>query len=690
MAFVPKYILRFNDTAGKDIKIEIQEDDFVFGGTAINVTCTDANLEWEQFDGIKDFGIKQSRLRFKILCTDSLPPENFIADNAIQYRVVLYCNGVANWYGFLDSTDVQFPFLDGNIEIELFARDGLHLLNSSKLEISGSEPFLFYRGTELIYRWLQLTNLSLNFWTWINIYPDGTTARTIGNPERDPFYYSFISYKTFSQDDPFTALNKLITSFGCQMFQARGKWHIVYVEDWIRDIGLSGTEWNSSGVAQGIATAQRFNFTIGLYDNWKFINEDTICSYQAASKGVRLNYNFEVPKLLRNQDLNEGDFSAFITPSAQVLYNLDHWTKTGSANLDAKILTQLDITDDSNSEVSRRITFRTVASTAFNQQCIITSSAITCNEGDYFTFKFNHGAETTLYSRVLFCQIKLYRASPLADMYLKADGKWTTTVTFLNVQGASGSIGTPSNPLSETFGNVDPIPDDATGLEIIFTLQNQGNPTPSGTYLYFVSDLDFQYDGYVATNITYKAQYNKIENTNTLKNYIEEQIFISDSQNIVFKGAIIDSTSNKLKYWYHNGITEKVRFSEIITRAIYRLYSRNFLKLEGSFQNSISNTANYLLSPLDTAFITPLPDKEFLICTLTINLQRNQCGFTFNELHDGSGNDFAATGNHQYGLVDRTERRIIEPEVEEKKKPLNYRFGLLGVLVQLAFRKKKR
>jgi len=564
MAFVPKYILRFNDADGKDIKIEIQEDDFVFGGTATNVICTEAHLEWQQFDRVKDFGIKQSRLRFKILCNDSLPPESFIAETAIQYRVVLFCNGVVNWYGFLDSTDLQFPFQDGNIQIELFARDGLHLLNAAKLEISGSEPFLFYRGTELIYRWLQLTNLSLNFWTWINIYPDGTTARTVGNPERDPFYYSFISYQTFSQDDPFTALNKLITSFGCQMFQARGKWHIVYVEDWIRDLGLYGTEWNSSGVAQGIAEAQRFNFTIGLNNNWKFINEDAICSYQPPAKAVRLNYNFEVPKLLRNQDLNEGDFSAFISPSKQVIYNLDHWTKSGSANLDAKILSQLDITDDSTSEISRRVTFRTTGSTAFGSLCVLTSSPITCNSGDYFRFTYNHGAETTLYNRVLFCQIKLTRTSPLADLYMKADGKWTTTPTFIGAQASSGSIGTPTNPLFETIENVDPIPASVTGMEVIFTLETQGNPTPSGTYLYFISDLNFDYEGYVNTNITFRAQFNKVENTNTLKNYIEEQVFISDSENIVFKGALIDSNSNKLKYWYHNGITEEERFSNIL------------------------------------------------------------------------------------------------------------------------------
>ncbi len=227
-------------------------------------------------------------------------------------------------------------------------------------------------------------------------------------------------------------------------------------------------------------------------------------------------------------------------------------------------------------------------------------------------------------------------------------------------------------------------------MEVIFTLETQGNPTPSGTYLYFISDLNFDYEGYVNTNITFRAQFNKVENTNTLKNYIEEQVFISDSENIVFKGALIDSNSNKLKYWYHNGITEEERFSKIITYAYYRLYSRNFLRMEGTFKNSISNTSNYLLSPLDTAFISELPDKEFLLCTLTINLALSQCGFTFNELHDGTGNDFSVTGNYLYGLVDRSERRITNPEVEQYKKPNVWLMAIFGQTIYNLFKKKKR
>ncbi|HEY9705919.1 MAG TPA: hypothetical protein V6C58_26025, partial [Allocoleopsis sp.] len=290
MAYVTKYYSTFENAAGKTIKIELQYDGF--GGTATTFDVMECFLSYPDGDLSKESGIKRSQLDFKIYTST---PENYETTSATQCKVILSVNGVANWYGWLDNAGLKYNLLD-TVELQLNAKDGLHLMESV------DEDWLLSYGTNgfitpvsLISKCLSYTELDLDFFTWIDIYPDGFPVRGAGGDTlgaNDPMNSFHIHTSTFqegmrSYNDPFDSLNKLCTSFDAIFFQSRGKWHFVYLEDWIRNLGLTGTRWDYLGVEQEYLSNERERINIGITRDTKLINEDALIGYIKPAKKVR-------------------------------------------------------------------------------------------------------------------------------------------------------------------------------------------------------------------------------------------------------------------------------------------------------------------------------------------------------------------------------------------------------------------
>ncbi len=682
MAYATKYKIEFDDPTSTTVQIDLQQDGFV--GSSTSLICGSAKLVWGEQDRAKDFGIKQSRLEFKVLCDGSFDIEDFLITDDLDYKVIVRISGQNNWYGWLDTKTLEAPFQDSGFYIDLVARDGLHLLEAAKkTDLSDNVIWAAKRVKDIFAYVLDKTELGLNYNTWINIYPDGLSVRTVGNPEQDPFYYSFIDYKTFEGDNAFDLLNKVITSFGCQLFQARGEWQIVYLEDWIRNNGLNCTRWDSSGTALGIYTGQTFDFAVGLNETRKFINADAVQSFANANKSVQLNFAYEVPNLLRNQDLSEGDFDSFLSPANQIIYDLDHWSYTGAKPY---ILADLDITSDDATEKSRRIHIRTAGSSISANTNVTTlySTSINCQEGDGFSFSCRVGKEAT--DSGISLVIKLTRTSPATVLYLGGDGKWKTAIQFL---GINASVNTINTPLDVSIATQEPLPSLSSYIEIYFYINAKASSIPSNTPLIGIMDLNFTYNALAALpNKTARGQYNKVERTGTFREKIEDATFISDARNRIFKGVLIDSNSTVLRYWKHTGITESVRFSTLITNALFKLKRRVFNILEGNILYNKAENSTKFISPLNTLKFDYFGDAEFIISTLEVDLTANKFYGTFVELHDGTGDDFTATGTESFRLIDKSLNGVEIPP-EEIKKPYDYNYGALGWLVQKIFKKKK-
>lgn len=678
MAYATRYRARFTTKKGNSVLFEIHDEsgDPVEDITIVSMVYSDSDGDFDKLAGVK-----RSSITFQILANSSFDIENLLAANDTQFKVLLYINLTLTWTGWLDSSGFQFNLKDSNQPLKLVARDGLHLLDSAKyLEIpSDTKAWAAYRITNVIASCLDKTELGLNFRNWINIYPDGATVRANGFPERDPFYITFINSGTFrtganDYESPIEILNKICISFGMRLFQARGEWHLVYVEDWIRNEGLSCSRFNSSGTGVDVFLDQRHRINFGYTQNLKLINEDAQVSFQKPYKSVQSNFSYEIPRpVLKNEDLNSGNFIAYQTPATIARYELDDWTQ--ATGFDFFIEAQLQVANGSTTEKLRYIQEVSDGTSSTGE---ITSTPIPVQAGDMFNFSFNlAGGDNQVTNRWrAFIDIKLTSSVPIATKWLGRDGKWKTTRPSYELATAlNGVVFSLEDPFRYEYGTVDPVPTGGRSVEIIFSF-SEGNAgvISSGQRGIRLFDFDFNYTPSINEYASTAAgHYYKNEQTGVKENIYEIQRYINDAPNYVMKGALINSTSVLQNYWFHEGITESIKLGQLLNRAAWKCYYRTFYRLEGIFNSATDG--NYLISPLNTLLYNEggtdtLNNKEFIICTLrNVDIVNETAEGTFVELLNTSNtNDFDEVGTETFKILSIKERRL-EPEKTWRNPP---------------------
>lgn len=688
MAYNTKYKIEFNSFKGNDYVLDILEDGF--SGTVLNFDGISWSLDWLDGDKSKIPTVRRSQLQFVVNTTT---PDIFIAEKATSYKVHLYVNGVLNWVGWLDSGSIQYNLQDGFLPLGLTAKDGLHLLEEEEFtDLSGNKPFIFYRISDLIAFCLNKTQLGLNFYNWISIYPDGASVRdAVADPTgtRDPFYISFVSARTFQTgegeyDSPFIILQKICSSFKMSLFQARGNWHLVYTEDLIKNDGLSCTIFNSSGVPQSILLNQRFRIETGLHKEYKLKDFNTLVTVEDAVKKVKLNYNFATPfSLIRNADLNEGSFLAFQNGGFRAEYSLDGFTQSGSAGATdaAVIATDLFIANDASTERFRYIRFGSQSSGEQYREIVTTANPI--NESDYFTFSFNYRPRPTGFTNVnLYLDIVITQTSfPFAVRYLGADGKWKSTRQFINIGDFSlpGSVVEEDNEKSYEIITQERMP--FTGSMQVYFRYRTNRPV-SVAFGPWIWDIRLNYQPTIASGRKVADGHVYESSTSEIsKSIYEEEVYISDALNIVVAGAITNSNSVLIQNWFHEGVTESVRLGKIICRALWKIFYRNYYQLEGACSKCVDSN-NYIISPLNTLLPDAFDGKEFFVSTLKVDLKDDKFDFTAVELLNYNTTDdfdeIADTENYKFiniGLDDRFRvDRIF-------RRPPYSRYGVLGSLL---------
>lgn len=626
MAYATKYKIEFENRAGNTVKVELQYD--AYAGPVIDLIGTTFDLSYENQDSSKLAGIKDSKLEFGVF-VEGTYAEIFETTSQTECRVKLSINGIVNWWGWLDNTGLKYTLLD-NIEVKLTARDGLHLLGAV------DEKWLLTYGTNgfespvaFIAKCLSYTLLDLDYFTWIDIYPDtypvrGAGGDTLGaNDPLDSFVIHTQSFQkgAVSYEDPYQVLSKICESFKCVFFQSRGEWHLVYIEDWVRNLGLTGTRWNYLGVAQQYVSNQRERINVGYDETTKLINENALVSYQRPTKRVRTSYFYDIP----NAPIKNIDFSQVSNPSAGTGFtdfDLDLWTVLAGT---AKVRRF----EDSGGNEIRRVL-------RINSASIIQSPLGICSSGDSFSFSFSY-LMNTANSLSVGVRITSGGFSP-TYYYLRSDGRWTLAPSspFLSI-----GLSFPNEERGVTFEAIEPIPVNGT-IEIRIISSANGNTI-------WNCSLSYEYKPF--NNFRASGHYHQSSQTTNFKNEILDNIFISDADGISIKGAMITNAVGPLQNWKHNGITESLRFSKLINRATYKLNYRNFYILEGAMMNNMDG--QYLFSPLNTFFFDVYPTREFMCATLRVDLVNDTSEGTFVELlNTANTDDFDELGTEEYRFLD--------------------------------------
>lgn len=178
---------------------------------------------------------------------------DFSTLNDRKYLVKLYAGEDLEWQGWSLSDSVSFAFTTGRKELNFNAIDGLGMLEHIPYPYSSTNT-LVDRNSCLAYV-LECLNaiqypLGLNVISGISFYAEGMENRDF-NSSAEPLAQSYINSATFindeqSADNCLGILTKIVTGFGCKMFQAESKWYIVPFTQFAQD-SYYYTEYSFTG-----------------------------------------------------------------------------------------------------------------------------------------------------------------------------------------------------------------------------------------------------------------------------------------------------------------------------------------------------------------------------------------------------------------------------------------------------------
>lgn len=691
MAYNTKYRVEFETIKGNDVRIDIEED--AFAGSITDVIAYGQSplvLEYPNAEFDKLTGIRESRVRLTVLGGDTVFASDFVSTSDTQYKVKIYINSTLEWVGWLDNDRLSEPFRDGKYEIELTATDGLSLIKNIELsDLSDAQIWGIKTVKEYIAYCLDKTDLGLDFWSFINAYPVLESGGSLFDVDQrgvsadfDAFYYSNLTSFSFltgprNFDDCYTVLSKIMEGFGCTLFQARGKWYIINLNDRIAN-DLDGTLRNSSGTASSTATNQSFQIPIGLTQDTKLVDDNAVVSWEKANKDVRVNYEFKMPPVFfRNWDLLDGSFNAPLSTSARPVYTLDNWTETVG---DSWIAVEQDTA--TNAELVRyilQIPVVTYSNDAVQPAAQTTSFYINKNDKisfGYTTREKNGGfAATSQFNYVIL-------TDGSSTYYLDDDGKWYTSIKAIGKVWVSAE--------DRRFWKDYSIQSDAVPIsgQISVKLTAIGNSRTSSNEVHY-KDLSFEITTYFNEKLTVSGYEQKSEQSAKLKLSYENQLYVSNSDNIGTQGAVIKSSYGQFagfKY-YSAASSTRVALSRYIARACWKALYRNYIKFEGAVYG-IAESGN-LISLLNTVTLDEIADKEFMITTLSTDIRNEKSEIRLIELRDASTtNDFDQVGTESFRYLNV--RQEVFNTIPEEKKPFDWKQGIIGLAVNLVIRNKRR
>ncbi|MCE2706915.1 MAG: hypothetical protein LW807_07550 [Proteobacteria bacterium] len=686
MAYYVKYRCEFDTIKGRQVKVDIEEDT-LSAPTIIDLTAaSESPLEISYPNGEfeKMCPIRESKARLKIL-SDVVTSEDFYITSDSQYKVKIYINNVLEWVGWLDNNIITEPFLDTANEIELTCNDGLSLLKTTQLKDQlDDQMWGFYKLKDFIANSLYQTKLNLDFVTFINQYASSELERNDNVPtsyDFDAFYWANIYATTFLKgprdfDDCYDVLSKIMQSFGCTLFQARGKWYIIQTNDRIAGV-LDGTIRDYTGTALNISMNQSYKLDIGLNEVTKLINADALTSVEKPFKEVAVKHSFDMPVVyFRNFDLLDrgvGNSPTYWTAAPTALASFYGYVNSGTINV--------DIEAGTNAEIRRYMVLRaaTLSQTAFAKR----TSIYPVNSGDKINFGFSVKF-TDPYFRFgdVWAYVVFVNTSGV-HYYLDLDGKWYTQFRSVGYSYHKDedrrfwksynitSVGVPAN------GNVSIV------------LTGNSRDLISSNHDVYYKDLDFSVITQFNDMTEVDGYEQKSETSNNLKNKYDNEIFVSNAPNISTKGVLLDTDYVLRGNWYYKGDDANfMPFVKYITRSYWRSMYRKFIRLEGRLFDLYQG--NRLLSPLNTVEFTEVEDKEFMITTLQMDIRQESSEFTMIELRNTlNNNDFTQNGTESFRYLNVKAKDENDP-VKEPKTPIDWKFGTLGVISSLIRRNRRR
>lgn len=574
--------------------------------------------------------------------------DDFLSDTDNEITVYFDFGSWTNyWVGWLMQDDFQEVWQYTENVLVLRASDGIGLLDNVPLQDnSGNELLGKYTPWDLIkYSMYQSPQTFVNSIIINNLFH---TSMTDGNNQM-PLDQCYIDVKTFQTDVPIqyesslTVLNKINSAFSQTLFQYKGQWYILRLEELYAPFStnLKGFT-NSSGGRT--AFTKRYDVEIGNNSEMKFITPEVLRFINRKKRLVKTKFLYdEFQEIIDNESFSRGAFNS--AGSNAKYYNLNYWQKGANPLYSPTSTTSIFGREEEFDGAGRLIDNFAYLTADTSQSSFIYSNPVNVELEEKLEISFDVKYDDPVNFTGTGGHMNVLLWGSSGGYYiLDNSGNWiSTTSTF----SATGYIFTKytSKTLSSEYQSINlvtqPIPE--SGYVKFYLLNKVGSPTPDSTK---------RYKSLKVKVITYFNSFSDRQNIGiqsifekniVLRNEDESQIYLDDGFSNHYKGNIFESDQSTFtnKEWYryrYKSTNERhgFRASNLIAHWENTRFNRN--KFDANMYGLVWNdgTADQPLGLINTVkLVDDDPNKVYGILNLKeINFSTSTWSATLLELYD--------------------------------------------------------
>ena len=334
MAWGKKYTMSFYTPEEELCTVDFYIDGYTGDPTILNPAENAFILrEYNTDDNIfKPIRGQQAEISF--VANSSISISDFIGNNDNYCYVEFTYNYAASpgvyWTGYTLQDDLQEEWIDTNRTITLRATEGLGLLkskqmaNSSGNEIIGYQTFFYYLS-ELTKEAAVLQSYFYIINSLYNTENDDTiSAPALAQCYVDPLTFSIGDGE---YEDKYTVLEKINKAWNQTLFQWKGRWYVLRLEDLYCSTAtnLRIKRWYIVGFPdQWTSSTGRFDISVGNNQSIKVIEPNMLRMINRNIKKTELDYFYNyATEFLPNQNFKRG--SLITSTSTYKTYNVDKW-----------------------------------------------------------------------------------------------------------------------------------------------------------------------------------------------------------------------------------------------------------------------------------------------------------------------------------------------------------------------------
>lgn len=583
MAYGQKYQITYATKPEKNVVIKIYELGYT-SSTIIQFQGTGINLQYLPKSDDPYEPIYASQLGISIDITDNASQVlDFTNINDRFLYVEMYVNSVVEWVGWVLNDYVSISYSTGIKELNFNAVDGLGMLQDIPFPI---QDFTWLGCNEtqnlLFLMWGCLKAIQFpvnrNIITMCSYYSAGMFTRA-DYIYADPFRQAYLPYRTFMDDsgnfmNALDILSNIAKSFGCRVFQAKGKWWIVSINEFA-SINSYYTEYNS--------VASR----VDNHDGNQMNTSSQIQGFTSNTSGLYFidNSQFKLLKKGFNKVQSEGNvematnYMANWTLKQTTSGNADYWTTAVGVNSSIALVNDPESVYDT---FEMSYTGTNPASFVSIQNNYMPQAA----HGDCLNLAMTLQCGITT-GVVGLVDITLTNGS--ATWYLASDGTWQTgTTSYIIYNPTTGSVAQP------------------------FVVNIKTNAFPIDGQLSFKYRLQYGPISFLSIG-NFQLQLKSTVARYRYKNYINDSKQYVKSINLPYgffggdigvplypsqKGVLLLATGYQADMWRRYGIDTVNYFGtlqELVVKQYINVFGKNIINVDCSLSSFYTTNANYPL-----------------------------------------------------------------------------------------------